>query len=740
MKKKILIIGGSCVLGMVLLVFGAGLYINANIEEITQKHLGAGMQFEGIQFRYSPMPTIVVRGLTIDHGDNHARIPSLELYPDLMGLLSGSVSLRKVVVQEPLIQTGQVSSPSSGDEKADSPPLTTAMIPAERVGGITINRGKMVLKDGSHPGMPISFTMAVEDIQKRDQSISVQVKDFAIEELGIQFAGTIAISSFDPLKLMVQAPTASLNPGAARDFLVRFGFLTPDVGGQIPSIATMGAKGLALDMDPKDGRFLLSSQSLHFDQNEIKGVTLSLGTAGQYDVKAEQILLDMAAIQGWLMDHPKGKETVDDLLLKARLKDFKAEGRVALSSIVLSGTQEETGEMTGSMELKTEGLKVHLVSETGEEQSFTISRLETRVLLDRGKASLKVSSLQFSSSQGGKGSLSTAMAFPFQLREWEFKTALDAFQVFDSQVNCTANKARGGPLTFDVAVAGPSLAVQAKGHVRIPDQQKADFEARLTDLRIAPGKAEAGAQDMRKPEDHPDAAKDFDFRAIQGREFSGTAGVKAFQYAEMPELRDVNLQVTCREDRAVVKGSVRFCQMNMQVDALLMAPNHLLAQMEGRGTQLDLTSFIACFSRELPVFLRGRITVSSKLFAEGENVEALIQSAQGEVIVRLNRFSVHRLSNLDYRLGFFLDMLSAAGLGAQRGDSISFDTGTARANVRDGMVVLDHFSLNGPLLNTQGSGEFHFKEKRLRLTGKVQTALGITRDMDIDRILTKKET
>ena len=189
-----------------------------------------------------------------------------------------------------------------------------------------------------------------------------------------------------------------------------------------------------------------------------------------------------------------------------------------------------------------------------------------------------------------------------------------------------------------------------------------------------------------------------------------------------------------------MKGSVRFCQMDVQVDAILVAPNQLLAQMEGKGANLDLTSFIACFSRELPVFLAGRITVLTNLFTKGENPDALLSSAEGEIVVTLNRFSVHKLSNLDYRLGFFLDILAAAGIGAQKGDCIAFDRAVAKANVRDGRVVLDRFHLNGPLLNTWGSGEFHLKEKRLQLTGQVQTALGITKDVDIDRILTKKET
>jgi len=735
--KKTLIIGGSCVVLVVVLIFGAGLYINANLHDITRKHLGAGVQFEKIRFRYSPMPTIVVSGVAIDHGGNRVRIPSVELYPDLMALLSGSVSLRKVVFQEPLIHAETLAPSSRGEAPVGSPNLTVAAIPAEKVGGIIIHRGQMVLKDGGLPGQSLLFTAAVENIQKSEQAISVQVKDFAIQELGIKFAGDIAISSISPLKLKVLAPSASLNPAAVKDFLVRFGFVKSEIGNQIPRIADIGAKDLALDMDPDADKFLLSSTSFHFDQNELKDLALSLEKGGRYELKCGQMHLDVAILQGWMMENAKGKEAMASILAKAKLKSLDAQGRVDISSVVLSGTQAEKADMTGSLDLKTEGLKVRLVSEAGEEQTFTISQFDTHVMMEKGKPSLKVSSLQFSSSQGGTGMVRTAMSFPFHLQEWEFKTALKSLRIFDSQVNGTAAKDKGGPLVFDMALTGPTLAVEAKGHIKAPPQGKSDFDARLATIRIA----QNGAQREGPPQEKAPGvtSNHFDFAGIKGKEISGTVSVNDFGYGDAPEIRDLSLQIACANDRAVIKGSLRFCQMDMRVDGLLMTPDQLVAQIEAKGANLDLTSFIACFSSDLPVFLKGRITVLSNLFTKGENPDALMQSAQGEVLVTFNRFSVHKLSNLDSRLGFFLDLMAAAGIGTGQGDSIAFDRGIAQANLQDGRVVLDRFSFRGPLMNTWGSGEFLLKEKRLRLSGHVQTSLGITKDVDIDRIL-KKET
>ena len=73
-------------------------------------------------------------------------------------------------------------------------------------------------------------------------------------------------------------------------------------------------------------------------------------------------------------------------------------------------------------------------------------------------------------------------------------------------------------------------------------------------------------------------------------------------------------------------------------------------------------------------------------------------------------------------------------------DSLALHRGWAKASIQKGKVILESFSLRGPVLNTWGHGEFSLKEKRLKLSAQVQTALGITKDVTIDRILQKRET
>lgn len=734
--KKLLIIISSSLLGIAILLFGAGLYINANIEEVTRKHLGATINFEDVEFRYSPMPTVVFTKLEVEHKNNKVRIPSLELYPDLMDLVRGRISLKKAVLEEPLVLADFISKRGEDKGPSGSVPLTTAVIPAERLGGLTINRGKLLLKAPNSQPQPISFTVAMENIEKKDQAISVQLKQFSVKEIGLKFAGDITVSSFAPLKLKVDAPEASINPSAVKDFLVKFGFIKKELGTQIPKIESVGSKGLRLEIDPDAGKFLLSSAALSFDQNSLKDTKINLSEKGAFELTCAQILLDMRTIQGWLMDNPKGKEAVDNLLAKAKLKSLTTEGKVQLSSLDIKGTQGKEASINGSLDLRTQGLKINLVSETGEKQSFTVNQLDTKITVRQGKPSVKVGKLQLSSSRGGTGTITGSFALPLDLKDIEFRGSLDSFKVFDSVVSLDATKEkRRKRLTFDLDLTSPSLGVLAKGLVRVPLHNKTDFVARLENFRVSKAGSEKPAKPVKAEGEEP---KDFDLTAVKGKEISAEASIKSFQFNELPELEDVEFLLRCQNDKAVVRGKIRLCSTDILVNAVLIPPSRVTAQIEGRAVGLDLTSFIACFSKELPVFLTGKISVSASLFATGTNSKDLLDTAEGEVVVTLARCSVYRLSNLDYRLSFLLDILGVAGINPDSIDSIAFNKAIAKANLRKGRVVFDSFSLRGPIVDAWGSGEFLLKEKRLRLSGQVRTALGVTKGLDIDRVLKRR--
>lgn len=749
MKKKAIIISSVSLLVFAALIFASGIYINSHIDDITRKHLGAGIQFQNVDFSFKPLPAVQFRNLKIDKGQNKITIPTLVLYPDLMALLKGDVVVRKAVVTEPLILSEKISAPP---EKSSSPPkphvssaspLTTAAIPAEMIQQIRVDGGKMLLKTSNSNLPPVTFAVSVDNIKKENQTISVQVKDFTIDEIGLNFAGDVAITSFSPLGLSVKASKAAINPTALKNFLVEFEFLNAELGHQLPAIEQVGAGELNLDIDPNTGQMHLVSKTLSFGENQLQNITLNLSKETGYELKCDKISMDIGTVQGWLNENPKGKEALEQLFVKAKLKDLRASGRIELSDINLKGGGPENRRPTGAMALKTDGLKIHLVAENGKEQNFTISKLETRITIEEGKPSLQVSNLQLASSGGGTGLLKGVVDIPVRMKKTRFEVALNAFQVFDTAINLKASKKSGDKLIFDMDLSGPTLNLLAKGQLQTPGREKTDFWIRMTECRISRGISTGEDRTPKagsKPVHVKSEKKNFDFSAIQDRNLSGKAFVKKFQYNNMPQLNDVNLMINCGNNRAVLRGDMGLCQLDLQVSAVFTASGQVVAQIEGKSANMRLTPFVACFSRELPLFLTGKLTVMTSLFVQGQNTEALLDSAQGEIMVTLRDCTVRKVSNLDYRLGFLVDILKAADVTSLKDDAIYFEKGLAKANIEKGRMLLDRFSLSGPLLYAWGSGEFLVKQKRLKMAGHVRTAFGTSNALNIDRVFQKKET
>ena len=750
MKKKIFMVSSICLLFFAALVIASGIYINSNIEDITRRHLGAGIQFEAVDFSFTPLPAVMFSQVQIQKGKHKITIPSLVLYPDLLALLKGDIVMKKAVVERPLILSDKT--PESDIEKKDSgstspaspsQPLTTAAIPVGMINEIMIRGGKLVLNSKTEKMPPVTFAVAVENIEKKDQTISVQVKDFTIDEIGLKFAGDVAITSFSPLGLKINASKAAINPAALKNFLVEFEFLDASVGNQIPKIEQVTAGGLQLTIDPNSGEMDLVSESLSFGQNQLQNISVHLSKENGYSLKCAKVLMDVGTVQGWVNENPKGKEALEQLFVKAKLKDLRATGKIELSAIDLRGGGEKGPEINGTMDLKTEGLKIQLVAENGKEQNFTISQLETRVTLEEGKPSLQVSNLQLASSGGGTGLLTGMLEIPVKLKKARFEATLDSFQIFDTAVNLKAVKNSGDRLTFDMDLTGPSLTLLAKGQLQTPGREKADFWIRMTECRISRGsgtKREVVQAQSKSGGKGDKGNQDFDFSVIKGRKLSGEASVKIFQYNDLPQVNDVHFALTCANNRVVVRGSMGICQVDLFVNAVFMAPNQVIAQIEGKGANMNLTSFMACFSRELPMFLSGKMSVMTSLFVQGNNTKTLLDSAQGDLMVTLRKCTVRKVSRLDDRLDFLVDILNAAAITSLKDDAVNFRKGLAKAEIRKGKVILDRFSLTGPLLDVWGKGEFLLKKKQLILTGQVQTALGFTNDLKIDRVFQKRKT
>jgi len=729
--KKILIIVGCCVAAIAITLVGAGMYLKANMKEITGKFAGFELDMADLDVQYFP-PAIKVKGLTLNHKGNSVRIPGVKLYPDITKLLTGKIFLKNAVLDEPSVIADALMKADEKDGSAKSEPFSPSSIPARR---IQINEGVFSLKGPEGLLIPIALTGQMENTK---QGISVDLKSAVIEELGFRFAGNILIESLAPLIIKVKASEGTFNPSSIMDFLIKFGYLNNELAGKIPRIKSIQSRGINLSMDktPETEAIAASLESLSLDQTEIKGINVQLKKGGAFEVAVAQAILDVGSVYGWMADNPAAKESLDKALAQAKLKALSAQGNIEVSSLSFTGNQAAPDKVNGALDIKANGLVLKVTSEKGEEQQFTIKELDSRITIKDGKPALKVGSFTVDPEAGGTGSISGRVSFPLDLKGLELKAYATGFKAFETTVNMRLEKPVGKRLTFDLGVINPSLTLLAKGIAQEPNKKKLDLEAQFEVLQITKEASPEGPKAVSAKAEKP---KPFDLSMINGKNFSAEAMVRRFQFNDFPQVKDIKFDVKLANDKAVVTGNLTLCDLNMSLEALMVPPSSVMTQMEGKAINVDLTSLIACFSKTLPVFLTGRVSLSATIFARGTDSESMLKESDGDFMITVNKCAVHRLGNLDYRLSFFLDMLRIAGMDASGLDSIDFSRASARANLKKGRLVFNSFSLNGPLMSAWGKGEFTLKDRRLKISGQVKSGFGLTKTLEIDKVLVKKE-
>jgi hypothetical protein len=737
MKKLGVIVCAGVLLAGGLLV-GMGLWVGSHMEAIARKLTGRDIRFEHLSVSYTPIPTIIVTDLTLNEGPNRVKIPLLRLYPDLGQIFSGRMNVKKVVLESPLVVAGNLG--SGGPEPAvsepgDGAPLSIGALPDARM---VVNRGKLILRAVRGDSLPVAVTAQAE---KSGQHLAVQFANASIEEIGLKFAGMVDIDSLVPLKLKIDAVEGSFNPHAVRDFLLKFGYLTEDAAQAIPAIESIIAKKFTVVWNAAEESLRLDAETLDVDQTQLRKVAVNIGNGGAFEVACAEGDVDTGRVFDWLRQNPTGRQALDGALSQIKLKGLTPAGTIQIASLHLLGRRQgsdggQNGAVSGSFDLGTQGLTLHLVADNGQEQSLTIRQLESTITLEQGKPSIAVKRLTFDSSRGGSGSIMGQVPLPLDIQRTILKSELESFKYFDTTIDFHLNKERHPKAIFDVVLDTPTLRASADGMVFVPGRRKTDLEARLANLRII-SKPSAARPPPPRTEDL--LAQPFDVGRIVKRQMSAEAFVKSIQLGSSTRLQDADFQWISGAERAVIKGTVRMGGVDLNLGAVGLPPHRWVTTLETRGTDVDLTALVACFSKELPVFLTGRLFLNGSFTADGETPQALMDHAQGEATVTVTQAAVQRISGLDSRLAFFLDILRTAHISADREDTISLSRGVFNANLRAGRLILDKFLLAGPLIHAWGAGEFTIKDKRLKLSGSVRTALGVTRKLNIDRILEKGE-
>ena len=736
MKKLGLIAAVTFLLALIILA-GATIWVKGHKEEIARSLTGKNIRFADLAFQYSPMPSIVFTDLTWTEGNYACTTPKLSLYPDLSDIFRGRIHIKKTILEKPLFVAQAVDVRQLDD--TGHPLFSAKAYSMDTIpdGVMRINEGKIILKKTHGEILPIFVTAQA---QKTNHHVSILFSQTSIEKMGLHFAGKVTVTSINPLKLHIEATQGTFNPSAVSNFLFKLGFLDEAITLLIPPITNIEAKSLTLDYDAGSGDIHLKTPSLIMDQTEFTDVILSLTDDGSFSLHWANGIVDAKSVYAWLHHIPEGKRLLDESLSRIRLKSISPEGTLRITSLDVEGKRQGDAKidfhsLKAEMGIDVKDLRLGLVAENGQQEQITIDAFKAKVVFEQGQTAVQIEKMTFESPGGGTGQITGLVPFPLNLEKTTLHSTITAFKWFDTTVNLQLNKEEHPKASFDLAISSPSFELWSDGFFYIPGRNQTDLEVRIRHLQIADStskdnvKSEASKTILDQP---------FANHWIPEANFSATAWANQIQWGKYSPLQNVSIHFEAKKNAVVLTGNGRLCGINASISAYFMAPNRLVTTLEAKGTDVNLTSLVSCVSKELPVYLEGRLYVTGDFYAQGDNPREWIAGAKGDMMITVNRAVVHRISALDPRLGFFLDILNTAGIHKGYQDSITVNKGSVRANLQQRRLILDRFSLAGPMLKAWGKGEFVIENQRLRLTGGVTTQLGVTKKLNVDRYLRKK--
>jgi len=717
---------GFLISGIIAAVLAAGSMVLVRdhfvdaAEKLLSDMTNMGVVMEDIELHYSPLPSLRVKNLRVQRGMDSARIPQLEIYPDIPSLFSGEIKLRHVVLQDPSVMASAHCEGGTGTSGALELP---AIFPDK----IDVVSGKVQLTN-SYKADLLTVSASME---KESTGFAFNVRSASIAELGFRFSGRLDMTSTSPLKLNLQATECSIDPASFLGFLTGFGYMS---NATIPEVAEAGkfeTTDLDFSVDSAAGTMNVKAGGLILDSTNGKGLSLQMGPGGAFQVALDEAQVDAGELYAMARKSERGRNATRFLCESAKLKSIKPKGTLIFKAVSLQtppSTVANKG-FFGKMTVSAKDLVLVLESLDGKKQELSISEIDADVELKDGKPVVSVRSFNVASATGGTLNAQASLSFPFNMKQLRFRAEALNLTIFDYVITCEAEKKNPLRTVFDTQLSIKDTQISASGYFNTPQAGNTGYEAQLKSLSIRIPEEEKAAGEADVAATHAQ----FNFSELLGRDINGKASIRRFYYNDWP-FSNVTIFVHSGNERALVKAGGQLFHLNLNAD-VVMVQDQLAAQCNIKGRGTSLPSLIACFAKDLSVSLRGKIYLNANMFMQGGDADELAQSVRGEASAKIDGLHVFNLANIDPRLGFFIDLLDAVSLNPEGGQGLNFSTARMRAALSGRKLLISSFNLSGRQLQAWGGGEYSLADKHLQLEGKVRTVLGTVNSFNVDRKL-----
>jgi len=420
------------------------------------------------------------------------------------------------------------------------------------------------------------------------------------------------------------------------------------------------------------------------------------------DLKLQWAELDLKDMYSYVLDIPSIRKATYTVYEKFDIKELTPQGILNIRNLALNGHLGK-GEILGvSGQIWGEGITLDFDFSQNEQQGLLIKELDLRLESCDKQITLVLDKFHIASLKGGTADLKGKFSYPLHFKGLFLDVEITDLKWADFTVNAHLKRTDHRQV-FSTEISGPNFNLLTAGGF-IWDGQRFDLDLKKLHLLSATP---------------PPTNKPINLSFLREKTLKGKIFIEDLRFNHY-STENVQIGFDLKDDRCLVRASGRYCFCHVVINGVMMPENGIFYDVEVRGHDTDLPLFIGCFTSQLPVYLTGKMDFRLDASGGGLTPEELEKSVSGEMVVLIEDGQIIKLSHLDRRLKFILDILHVVRLNPSKlEDSLPYQKFYLECKIARYEITISKYFMDSPVLNAWGEGKIGLEDKKLTLKGNI---------------------
>jgi len=442
---------------------------------------------------------------------------------------------------------------------------------------------------------------------------------------------------------------------------------------------------------------LALNQSL-FQQGKIRFALVEK----QIDLKLQLANLNLKDMYSQALDVPSIKKAMYTAYEKFDIKELTPQGILNIRNLALSGQLGKGEILRVSSQISGHNITLDLDFSQNEQQGLLIKELDLQLTGGNKQITFVLDKFYIVSLKGGTADLKGKFSYPLHFKGLFLDVKITDLKWADFKVNAHLRRADYRQV-FSTEISGPDFNLLTAGGL-IWDGQRFDLDLKKLHFFSA----------TPPPTNEPINLSFLREKTLKGKIF--IEDLRLDHYST----ENVQIGLDLKDNRCLLRASGYYCFCHVVINSVMMPEKGIFYDVEVRSHDTDLPLFIGCFTSELPVYLTGKMDFRLDASGSGLTPEELEESVSGEVVVLIEDAEIIKLSHLDRRLKFILDILHVARLSSSKlGDSLPYQKFYLEGKITRQEITIPKYFMDSPVLNVLGEGRIGLEDKKLTLKGNI---------------------